>query len=260
VSSNPDTPTKLGRRLLLLGLCLMLTLACVGLGIWQLRRLATRRGANRAALLARNLPPLLVEHGPVLGLLADRRALLVGELDETREFLLRGRVVQGVPAILVVTPLRIPGTDSAILANRGYVPAADAVDPGTATWAEPGQKKLRGILLPIPDRGDGQPIAYRGRETWKSLDLAAMRARLPYPIASIYLLQEPDSGVEHTVRGTVYPFRAEAPPLDEGPHLMYAIQWFGIAAAVAAFGWIFVWAGGGSSPRGERSTARVTRP
>ena len=94
----------------------------------------------------------------------------------------------------------------------------------------------------MPDRGDGAPLRHGSHETWKSLDLRAMRSRLPYPLAQVYLIAEPDSGgAEHTVRGRVYPFRAEPPPLAEGPHLMYAVQWFGIAAAVAAFAFIFVW-------------------
>jgi cytochrome oxidase assembly protein ShyY1 len=80
-----------------------------------------------------------------------------------------------------------------------------------------------------------------------------MRARLPYPIAPVYLVAEADSaeGEAHTTRGRVYPFRAEPPLLDEGPHLMYAVQWFGIAVAVVAFGIIFVLRGGGSARASE---------
>jgi surfeit locus 1 family protein len=228
------------RRIVLFSLCLLVAAVCVGLGTWQLGRLSRRRAANREALAERALP--LSGRGDSGELRANRRAKLSGRLDEEREFLLRGRVVQGVPAILVVTPLRRSGTDTAVLVNRGYVPAPDAVDPGSASWSEPGTNSYTGVLLPIPDRGDGAPLQHAGRETWKTLDLSAMRARVPYPIAPVYLVAEPDSaaGAAHTIRGTVYPFRAEPPPLDEGPHLMYAVQWFGIAAAVVAFGIIFV--------------------
>jgi surfeit locus 1 family protein len=231
------------RRIILFGFLLLMAAACTSLGLWQLRRLATRLAANREALAGRRLPVLRVEGGSARALLPNRRAQLTGELDEGREFLLRWRVVQGVPAIQVVTPLRIAGNDTAVLVNRGYIPAPDAVDPGSATWSEPGQTRFRGVLLPIPDRGDGAPLQHGARETWKSLDLRAMRSRLPYPLAPVYLIAEPDSsaGLAHTVRGRVYPFRAEPPALGEGPHLMYAVQWFGIAAAVAAFGVLFVW-------------------
>lgn len=246
------------RRLILFSLTLLLAAACVGLGLWQLRRLAARRTANHAAMASRAQPLLLPDTAGRTELLANRRAILSGELDEAHEFLLRDRLVAGVPAVLVVTPLRLAG-DTAVLINRGYVPAADAIDPGTATWSEAGRQSFQGVLLPVPNRRDGEPLLHRGRETWKSLDLELMRTRLPFPIASLYLVAEAGSpeGTAHTIRGTVYPFRTDPPPLDEGPHLMYAVQWFGIAAAVAAFGVIFVWRGGpgrridiDDSPRG----------
>jgi surfeit locus 1 family protein len=233
------------RRIVLLSLSLLLATACVGLGVWQLRRLSARRATNRAALLERALPPLQIDSTrPALR--PNRLVRVTGKLDEDREFLLRGRVVQGVPAILVITPLRLAGSDTALLVNRGYVPSPDALDPGTAAWSEAGEHRFQGLLLPVPDRGDGSPLRHGGRETWKGLDLRAMRERLPYPVASLYLIAEADSagGAAHTIRGRDYPFRAEPPPLDEGPHLMYAVQWFGIAAAILAFGIIFVWRGG----------------
>ncbi len=231
------------RRIVLFSLTLAIGLLCSGLGTWQIRRLAARRAANRQALAGRDLEPLTGDSVRAPHLVPYRRASLFGAPDERREFLLRNRLVRGVPAILVVTPLRLPGTDTAVLVNRGYVPSLNAVDPGSATWSEAGRRRFSGILLPTPDRGDGAPLSHAGQETWRALDLRGMGARLPYPIAAVYLLAEPDSseGDTHTVRGRVYPFRAEPPPLDEGPHLMYAVQWFGIAAAVVAFGVLFIW-------------------
>ena len=228
------------RRLLLFSLCLVISATCLGLGAWQLSRLSTRRAANRAALSGRSLPPLVVTD-PTGRLEPNRRASVEGTLDEAHEFVLRGRVVQGTPAVQIVTPLRMVGRDTAILLNRGYVPAPDAVDPGKVPWSEADRRAFHGVLLQVPDRGDGAPMRHANRETWKGLDLTAMRARLPYPISSVYLIAEPDSGsLEHTPRGRAYPLRAEPPPLSDGPHLMYAVQWFGIAAAVSAFGVIFV--------------------
>lgn len=212
------------RRIVLFGVMLAIGIGCSALGIWQLHRLASRRAAN-AAFTASN-----------------RRVEINGTLDEGHEFILRNHLVQGVPAVMVVTPFRRPGNDTAVLVNRGYVPAPDAATPGATTWSEADRTHFQGTLLPIPDRGDGDPVRYRGRETWRALDLKAMRARLPYPVADVYLVAQVEAaeGDAHTVRGTRYPFRADLPPMDDGPHLMYAIQWFGIAAAVVGFGWLFV--------------------
>ena len=229
------------RRIALFTTTVLIGLLAISLGFWQLRRHAERAERNRLATLGRGLPPLLGDSIARPVLLPNRRAILMGTLDESREVLLRNRLVAGVPAVMVITPLRLPGTDTALLVNRGYVPAPDAVDPGNASWSERDRRVFRGLLLPLPDRGDGAPVARNGRESWHALDLRLLRTRMPYPIAQVYLIAEPDSAsADHTVRGTVYPFRAELPPMDQGPHLSYALQWFGIATAVIAFGIVFI--------------------
>ena len=227
------------RRTVLFVITLLVAGIATGLGFWQLRRLGARREANRLAVAARALPPVVLNQdwSPLPG----RRAVVTGRFVEEHEFILRGRVVQGVPAVQVVTPLRLPERDTAILVNRGYVPAPDATDPGNVTWSEPGEVTVHGPLLPGPDRGDGNPIRSNRRETWGAIDLSAMRDRLPFPIASLYLVAEADSGSDaHTIRGNTYPIRAAPPELSDGPHLSYAIQWFGIALASIAFGVFFV--------------------
>lgn len=231
------------RRIVLLCFVVLIASACVALGFWQLNRLKERRAINHGASAGLTLPALRSDSARSPGLLPHRRATLTGELDPAHEFVLRNRVVRGVPAVQIITPLRLPGSDTAVLINRGYVPAPDAVTPTVgAEWAEPGRRVYHGTLLPMPDRGDGAPIVRNERETWKSLDLDAMRGRLPYPIVALYLVAEIDSsqGTAHTLDGRVYPFRAELPPMDEGPHLSYAVQWFGIATAVLAFGVMFI--------------------
>ena len=242
------------RRVVLLSLVALIAAACIALGFWQLRRLRDRRAGNAEAIASETLPPLTPDSALSPGLLPHRRATVTGELDPAHEFVLRNRLVRGVPAVLIVTPLRLPGSDTALLINRGYVPAADAVDPGNVEWNEPGRQTYTGTLLPIPNRGDGAPITRNGRENWKSLDLGAMRARLPYPIVALYLVAEADSsrGTAHTLEGKVYPFRAELPPIDEGPHLSYAIQWFGIATAVLAFGVLFILRGAPAGRAGNQ--------
>lgn len=247
VSSKEDTGDLFLRRIFLFALTLIVGATAFGLGFWQVGRLLKRRATNAVAIAGRALPPIVTDSGSAPPLASNRWARLTGELDPSHEFVIRNRLVRGVPAVQIITPLRLPGRDSAVLVNRGYVPAPDAVDPGSAKWGEPGQRPFRGVLLPMPDRGDGAPVSWHDKETWQSLDLTAMRARLPYPIVEVYLLAQIDSseGSAHTLNGTVYPFRAEIPPTDEGPHLSYAIQWFGIGLAVLAFGVVFIWLGVG---------------
>lgn len=208
--------------------------ACVGLGFWQLDRRAQRLAANAVAIMGRSLDPMDLNATPAV-IPAQRRVVVRGSFDHAQEVILRGHLWRGAPGVQVVTPLRIAGRDTAILVNRGFIPAADAATPDDPIPAELGEVVLEGIVVPIPSTGDGgQPVTRSGQTSWRRLDLPTLRQRLPYPIAELYLLPE-------TPRAAgPWPRRADWPGLDEGPHLSYAIQWFGIAAAVLAFGIVFI--------------------
>jgi surfeit locus 1 family protein len=53
-------------------------------------------------------------------------------------------------------------------------------------------------------------------------------------VLPIYIRQTPDSSLPR------FPRRLEPLPIDEGPHLSYAIQWFLFAALAAGFAVIVV--------------------
>ena len=89
-------------------------------------------------------------------------------------------------------------------------------------------RAVRGIALPI-GTAPGEPVEHGGRTTWRRLDLAALRGRLPYGVLPVYIKQSPDSALPR------FPRRLEPPPVDEGPHLSYAMQWFLFAGLAVAF-------------------------
>jgi surfeit locus 1 family protein len=196
----------------------------VRLGFWQLSRLQQRRAANARTVAAAALPPLQLNDGIGSGNRNGRRAIATGSFDRAHEVVLRGFVYQGAPGVRVVTPLRLAGSDSAVLVLRGFVTADDAVHPNVDSLDEPGELEIRGVLQPVATEPDsGGPLPRGGATTWRRLDLAALRARIPYPILDDYLIADRDS----TRHG--FPIRLEPAPLDDGPHLSYALQWFGFA-------------------------------
>jgi surfeit locus 1 family protein len=76
-------------------------------------------------------------------------------------------------------------------------------------------------------------LVNNGKETWRRLDLPTLRARIPFPLIDVYILQSPDSGLPR------YPRRLEPPALNDGPHLSYAVQWFAFATIAIVGGTIF---------------------
>lgn len=151
------------RRTVLFGITVLAALGATALGFWQLDRHGDRKAFNEVARRGLGLP--LVDWNTTTARQPNRRAVARGEFLEQYEFLLRGRSVQGVPAVQVVTPLKLPGQDTALLVSRGFVPAPDAANPGSAKWSEPGEVLVRKVLLGVPDQGGKKPLMHGERET-----------------------------------------------------------------------------------------------
>jgi surfeit locus 1 family protein len=226
------SPTK---RRLLMALCLLAAAGFARLGFWQLSRLEQRIAANRITRAAR-AAPLVDLSGSMLEMadsLAERRVTARGSYDDDRSIVLRGGALQGVPGVYVATPLRISGSATAVLVERGFVPSPDATTADVGLLYEPGEVRVKGLARTLTP-GGGKPLAREGNTTWVKLDLDALRQRLPYPILPISIRQTPDSGLPRL------PTRLEPPPLDEGPHMSYAIQWFLFAGMAAGFAFLVI--------------------
>lgn len=215
---------------------LLVAAGCVRLGIWQLARLGERRQFN-ARLYARFAEAPLAWDAIPSDTAASRyrRVALAGTWDMAHEVVLASRTRNGSPGVNFVTPLRLPGRDTAVLVNRGWVYAQDAKTP-----ADPGRWRPRG------DRAEGLafvdvfPMGLPGAVAdaaspgvIRRLDPVALRARYPYPVAPYYFVLQP-SPEDTTVHRDSTPVRLALPPMSEGPHQSYALQWFAFATVALA--------------------------
>ena len=218
---------------------LLVSAVCARLGVWQLSRLHQRRAINAAILRARTEPPISLDSPGARdsASLAYRRVSATGRYDRGLELVLRGQAYMGTPGVYVVTPLRLRDSDTALLVLRGFVPAADAVRADLGPLDETGEVSVTGLAEPIGS-GGGQPLVVEGSSTWARLDLRALRGALPYPVLPVALRQAPDSALPR------YPRRLDAPEVDDGPHLNYAVQWFLFSVMGIAFALVVVARGG----------------
>ena len=230
------------RALAFLIFALVVSAGCVRLGFWQLDRLRQRRATNAMLVERLSSPPR-----PVRDVMRDsatagfRRATAAGTFDFANEFALAARTRQGSPGVNLVTPMRLAGTDTVVLVNRGWVYAPDAMTADFASWTEPAAASVTGYLVAIGREARGPASAATNRRVVRHLDLDSLTTRLPYPVAPFILVQTDTApAVAAAPNGpATTPARLPLPVLDEGPHLGYAFQWFAFAfigLVGAAFG------------------------
>lgn len=206
---------------------------CIAAGLWQLRRLDERRDLNQRIRERSEetvpLPP--VDEGTDPDDLAYRSVLVTGTYDPDGEVLVRFRIRTGLPGYEVLTPMR---TDQGtLLVDRGWVPLADGDRWPVPEMAPPaGEVEVSGLLAP-PESGE---LRLDRRESGTRVIAAVDPDRLAdelgvdelYPA---FLLAD-DGGTP----ASSYPVPVDPPPLDDGPHRSYAVQWF-LFASIGIVAW-----------------------
>jgi surfeit locus 1 family protein len=228
---------------LFVALAVVAAAVCVRLGIWQLHRLDERRARN--ALIASRLDAPAVELHDLPSDTAAarfRRVRVTGTADYDHELIYATRTRRGSPGVNFLTPIRRSGTDTAVLVDRGWVYSADGSTVDASKWRDR-DSVFTGYVEELPSTG-GAMFASRPNVVARLSHDVVARA-LPYPVAPVYVIAL--AGAD-TVTAPDKIARLTVPPLDEGPHLSYAIQWFAFAAVALV--------GAGFVIRQSRPTAR----
>jgi surfeit locus 1 family protein len=194
----------------------------IRLGIWQLDRRDERRARN--AVVRARLDSAEVDVGELPAESSSRRFRRVrvrGIPDYDHELVLANREPKGSPGVELLTPVRFPGRDTAVIVNRGWVYSPDAATVDLDRWHDRDSVFI-GYVDEMPRTGGGR-LAGRPR-VQIPLTLSAIAETLPYPVAPFYVVVVSDSTPAQD-----RPARVGFPALDEGPHLSYAIQWFAFA-------------------------------
>ena len=207
-------------------------LTCVRLGIWQLNRLGERKALNKSLIARAEARPLQLAQLPAdTGARHFVRVILNGKYDYANEIRILNRTRNGSPGVNIITPLISAGNDTAVLVNRGWIYAPDGMTVDLSRWREPPNLAGEGYVENFRTgtgvaRSKTHPRAYR----W--LDSSVSKV-FPYAIRPYFVVLIADS---EGTRADVPP-RVPVPPLDEGSHKSYAIQWFSFAA-ISIFGTI----------------------
>jgi len=222
------------RSIVFCALAVFAAILFVRLGFWQLARLHEKVRQNAAIAGQQKQPPVQFASLPPDSAAAQyRRATATGVFDYSNELVLSSRTHQGSPGVELVTPLRLAGSDTAVLVDRGWVYSPDGASVDRLRWREPDSATVAGYVQQYaPDAGT--TAAARDPRVVRRLSRREVSSRVPYPLAPYYLVQTGDTASSH-------PVRREMPVLDDGPHRSYAIQWFFFAAIALGGALAVVW-------------------
>lgn len=216
-----------GKRRGLLALCLFGTVLFTALGIWQVQRLAWKRGLIARVEARIHAPPVPAPaRSQWAGFDAHaaeyRRVQAHGLFLHDRETLVDALTELG-PGAWVLTPLRT--ADGVVLVNRGFVPPERRDAGARAAGQVPGEVMVTGLLRRSEPDGrilrPNEPAADR----WFSRDVAAIaRVRGLEQVAPFFIDADAASSPPGGPVGglTVVRFR--------NAHLTYALTWFALAA------------------------------
>jgi surfeit locus 1 family protein len=196
----------------------------VRLGFWQLDRLAWRRALNAEVASRLAAPPVSLDDLPSdSASMRYRRVQLRGVFDYANEIVITQRTRGGSPGVYLVTPIRVAGSDSAFLINRGWVYSPNGKDVDQTKWRERDTSDVLAFALPAYDAPAGAS-GVASPKVMRTLDIAAVQRALPYPVARVQLVQLGDTAPAGNI-----PPRVPPPAASEGAHKSYAVQWFSFA-------------------------------
>jgi cytochrome oxidase assembly protein ShyY1 len=239
---------------------------CIGLGTWQIARLASKHQANNA--LRHNdhgavtsvmdvLPIYGTQPAPRADDVQFRSVTTTGSYLPTGQALVRQRSVGDDIGYLVLTPLRTAG--GTVLVVRGFIPAPTSSARVTAPAPPTGQVTIVGRVMPAETESDKARQLPAGQID--SINAGEQATRLGAPVYDGYvalsagqpgtpgLVAIPEPDLSNPAGGAVEP-----------QHLAYVIQWFLFAALALAAPIVMARAEGRREPGELDDEAPVVTP
>jgi surfeit locus 1 family protein len=199
------------------------------LGNWQANRAGEKR--ERQALFEARMndtPVQITGAVPAEGLMY-RRVRAAGTWIAERQFFVDNRIRGGKAGFEVITPLRIEGSSSAVLVNRGWVARTPDYPRAPRIEVPQGAVVAAGLAMRPPARFlELSPQSVSG-DVWQNLSIERYAAASGLALLPIVVLQDPPAPGLAAVQ--------EKPDAGISKHVEYAFTWFSLAATALAL-WV----------------------
>ena len=214
--------------------------ATSALGTWQLNR-AAEKLALQAALESREALPELRGTDLANSVAAAQsqhyqRTRLKGHWLTASTVFLDNRQMNDKPGFFVVTPLKLSGTDQAVVVQRGWSPRNFVDRAALPTVLTPaGEVEVTGLIAPPPSRllefAGAAPGPIR-----QNLEMAAYALEVGTTLKPMSIWQSDEPAARNAADGLLRQW--PRPALGVQKHYGYAFQWFALSALVAG---LYVW-------------------
>jgi len=210
-------------------------LLMLGLGTWQVQRLAWKTGlinAREAAIHAdpTRLPHSLAEAQP----LDFHRVAASGTFLNDKEFFVGALSPRGNEGFQIVTPLRL-ADGTLLLVNRGWVPEKQKNPAARAASEFTGPVRIDGVLrIPVTPTGFIVPVNRPAENFWFWVDPAAMAQAGHLENVLPFFME---AGSAPNPGG--YPMGGQTRITLPNDHLQYAITWYLLAVALVVVYFVY---------------------
>lgn len=208
---------------------LIVLVLLVGLGNWQMRRLAWKLTLIEQVDERAGRTPIPLEEALTRGTpdqINYMPVVVSGSFDHAREVHVFGRNLDGYVGYFIYTPLEREGR-FVVIVNRGFVPQ-NRKDPSTrASGQTAGQVELTGLVRTSSPRRGFQPVENRQTNEWYARDLGAMADHMGETrFAPVFVEAQAGQTPGGIPQGgqTLIVFRNR--------HLGYALTWYGLAVTL----------------------------
>jgi surfeit locus 1 family protein len=202
-------------------------LLLLGLGIWQLERLAWKEAliANFSARVG-EAPLETAPDGRSVDDIEYRRVRLTGRYLNDKEMFLAGRTFNNRGGWHVLTPF-VTDDGATVIVDRGWIPLDRKDRAGRPQSLIEGPTSVEGVIRRPNVRGYFTPENEPDRNLWFSADVEAMARAAGVGPVRPYLVE----GLRQAIPGG-FPVGAEIRFALRNDHLQYAITWFSLAIAL----------------------------
>ncbi len=214
--------------------------ATSSLGTWQLNR-AAQKLTLQAALDSRQVLPELPASELANSTAAalpqhSQRTRLKGQWMASNTVFLENRQMNDKPGFFVVTPLKLIGSDQAVLVQRGWAPRNFVDRSALPSITTPqGEVEIVGLIAPPPSRlfefAGAAPGPIR-----QNLVVSEFAKEVGITLKPLSILQSDEPASNTSADGLLRQW--PLPALGVQKHYGYAFQWFALSALI---GGLYVW-------------------